>query len=95
MNNTSLYQFTIVVPVYNERESLAALEQRLADYLPVCPLKACVLLVDDRSTDGSYDIIREICDRNSDFYYVRHTRNLGLSGALKTGFGAAYSEYVG
>lgn len=35
MNQTKDYQFTIIVPVYNEEDNMAAVERRLADYLPV------------------------------------------------------------
>ncbi|MBP5505936.1 MAG: glycosyltransferase family 2 protein [Bacteroidales bacterium] len=95
MNKTADYQFTITVPVYNEAESLAALEACLAEFLPRCIMKACVLLVNDCSTDSSLELIKDICARRPDFYYVSHPRRLGLSGALKTAFDAAESDYIG
>lgn len=95
MNKTADYQFTITVPVYNEAESLAALEACLAEFLPRCIMKACVLLVNDCSTDSSLELIKDICARRPDFYYVSHPRRLGLSGALKTAFDNAESDYIG
>ena len=83
MNATADYQLTIIVPVYNEREGLPALEERLAAYLPKCPVKACVLLVNDGSTDGSAAGILEACSRHTDFFYLEFERNHGLSTALK------------
>ena len=95
MNKTANYQFTIAVPVYNEQESLAALEKSLAGFLPNCIMKACVLIINDCSSDGSLQIIKEICARHADFFYVSHPQRLGLSGALKTAFDNTESEFVG
>ncbi|MBQ3723249.1 MAG: glycosyltransferase family 2 protein [Bacteroidales bacterium] len=95
MNPTADYQLTIIVPVYNEQEGLPALEERLAAYLPVCPVKACVLFVNDGSTDGSAARILEACTRHTDFFYLEFERNHGLSTALKAGFDFAESELCG
>ena len=95
MNATADYQLTIIVPVYNEREGLPALEERLAAYLPKCPVKACILFVNDGSTDGSAAGILEACSRHTDFFYLEFDRNHGLSTALKAGFDAAESELCG
>ncbi len=95
MNRTAEYQLTIAIPVYNEEGNLLALEEALAAYLPKCLMKACVLLVNDCSTDGSLEMIKAICGRHSDFFYICHPHRLGLSGALKTAFDAAESDYVG
>ena len=95
MNATSEYDFTIIVPLYNEQDNVPALEKRLAAYLPVCPMKACVLFVNDGSTDGSLGGLLEICSRNKDFYYIDFKANYGLSAALAAGFEAAQSKYCG
>lgn len=95
MNKTGEYAFTIVVPVYNETDNIYDLEKSLSGFLPKSILKACVLFVDDGSTDGSLEKIREICDRNKDFYYISFAKNAGLSAAIKAGFYYACSEYVG
>lgn len=95
MNKTADYQFTIAIPVYNEQENLAALETALADYLPKCLMKACVLLIDDCSSDNSLAMMRDMCARHGDFFYIAHTRRLGCSGAMKTAFDAIESDYIG
>ncbi|MBQ9583612.1 MAG: glycosyltransferase family 2 protein [Bacteroidales bacterium] len=94
MNKTAGYKLTIAIPVYNEEGNLKALESALADYLPKCLMKACVLLIDDCSSDNSLDMIRDICGRHSDFFYVCHTRRLGCSGAMKTAIDSIESEYM-
>ena len=96
MNPTASFQFTIVVPVYNERDGLPQLESRLAAYLEKAALQpACVLLVDDGSTDGSGQLIEEMCSRRAGFFFLRFVHNAGLSAALKAGFDACRSPYAG
>ncbi len=96
MNPTASFQFTIIVPVYNEREGLLRLENSLAAYLEKALVRpACVLLVDDGSTDGGSALIEEICARHADFFFLRFARNCGLSAALKAGFEACESPYAG
>ena len=96
MNRTAAYQFTIVVPLYNERDNLPQLEARLAAYLrQTSAAPACVLLVDDGSTDGGSPLVEAICARQPDFFFIRFARNRGLSAALKAGFAACGSPLVG
>lgn len=95
MNNTSTYRFTIIVPVFNEKDNIVALEERLSAFLPLCKEKACVLFVDDGSTDGSGALIREACSRHEDFFHIGFAKNAGLSAAIKAGIDCAESDYVG
>lgn len=95
MNRTKEYDFTIVVPVYNEEDNLDRVEKELAGYLAECTLKACVLLVNDGSTDGSLGKIKDICSRRQHFFYISSNRNHGLSTALKAGIDTAESRYTG
>ena len=95
MNRTDSYSFTIIVPVFNEEDNIYTLEKRLSAFLPGCREHACVLFVDDGSTDGSLARIREVCARNADFYHISFERNAGLSAALKAGIDCTESEYLG
>lgn len=94
-NNTGNYNFTIIVPVYNEEENIYALEGKLLEFLPNSILPACVLFVNDGSKDKSLNRIIEICEKNDNFYYISLENNGGLSAALKAGIDYCYSEYVG
>ena len=95
MNKTKNYELTILVPVYNEEGNISALEERLSVFLPSARRSACVLFVDDGSTDDSLNRIREICRRHIDFFYLALEQNSGLSAALKAGIDATFSPYVG
>ncbi len=95
MNQTANYTLTIVVPVYNEENNMAALESTLGAYLPTALCKTCVLFVDDGSKDRSLKRIKEICERNPDFFYIALAQNTGLSAAIKAGIDATFSDLVG
>ncbi len=95
MNKTSEYEFTVIVPVYNEEDNFAALEKSLVEYLPIAPLKTCVLFVDDGSKDRSRECIADVCSRHEEFFYLAFEHNCGKSAALRAGFEATYSPYVG
>lgn len=95
MNRTANYSFTIVVPIYNEADNLPALEQKLSDFLIYSIYPACVLFINDGSTDASLKRITEVCSRRKDFLYLSLQKNSGLSAALKAGIDATESEYIG
>lgn len=94
-NCTGQYEFTIIVPVYNEEENITRLEDKLRSFLPRSFYKTCVLFVNDGSTDSSGERIREICGRNGHFFYLDMRKNGGLSAALKAGFDYCFSPFVG
>ena len=95
-NRTSSYRFTVIVPLYNEEENIPALEERLGSWLPKCSVSACALFVDDGSSDGSLALLKDICARHDNFFYISFVRNAGLSAALGTGVqpGQPVTHYV-
>ena len=95
MNKTDQYEFTIIVPVYNEEDNIYNLETKLSSYLPQALYKTCVLFVNDGSKDNSLKYLKEICQRNADFFFISLTKNSGLSAAIKAGIDSTGSKYVG
>jgi len=95
MNKTAAFEMTIVVPLYNEEDNLDRLAARLSDFLPYCLRKACVLFVNDGSTDGSAAKLHSLCAARPDFFCLELERNMGLSAALKAGFDACASPLAG
>ena len=95
MDRTSEYRFTIIVPVFDEEDNIARLEEALSGFLPKCLCKACVLFVDDGSGDRSLEHIKSACGRHPEFHYISFEKNAGLSTALKAGFEYADTELVG
>lgn len=89
------YRLTIIVPVFNEEESLPKISEALIDYLKFTPMKSKILFINDGSTDNSQKIIQEICAANDHFNGVILNQNQGLSTALKAGFDLTETPYVG
>lgn len=95
MNSTKDYDFSIIVPIYNEKDNMVRLEKALRSYLTISLLKTCVLMVNDGSQDGSLELIKKMCSRNPDFFYISSSKNHGLSTAMKAGIDAIESKYIG
>jgi dolichol-phosphate mannosyltransferase len=95
MNDTRLYEFTIIVPIYNEEDNMNRLEQTLSDYLPTAPVKTCVLFINDGSKDNSLRLIEEACRRHDHFYFISSQENHGLSTAMKAGIDTVESRLIG
>jgi len=82
--------FTIVMPVYNEEESLFDALVKLKQFLDEREFKYEILCVDDKSTDKS----REILDDFEGITVVHHRKNRGYGGALKSGIKNARYDTV-
>lgn len=95
MNPTSNYEFTIVVPVYNEEDNMDRLKEILSSYVQFSSVKSCVLFVNDGSTDNSKELMADICQKYRHFFYINFARNAGLSAAIKAGFDLTQSPFVG
>jgi polyisoprenyl-phosphate glycosyltransferase len=84
---------SIVAPVYNEVETLAELHRRVtAAVAPVGEYE--LLLVDDGSSDGSWDALLELAARDTHVRLVRLSRNFGHQAALSAGLDAARGDAV-
>jgi glycosyltransferase involved in cell wall biosynthesis len=90
-----MYDFTIIVPVYNEEDNLERVETELLKYTKISSKKTAILFVNDGSKDKSQELIEEICKRNEAFHFINFTKNSGLSAAIKAGFDAVETELVG
>ncbi len=85
---------SIVVPLLNEHESLTPLAERLHAVLGAMSVDYEVILVDDGSTDGSWQVIRSLAAQDKRVKGIRLGRNYGKSPALNEGFKAATGRVV-
>lgn len=85
---------SVVVPLYNEEESLVELCTWIAQVMDDHGFRYEVLLVDDGSQDHSWKVIQEISEANPNVQGLRLNRNYGKSAALQTGFTHAQGEVV-
>lgn len=77
----------ILTPVYNEEQSLPLYEQAVTEVLlSRQDYDFQILFIEDGSTDRSWEIILDICTRNSRFHGIRLSRNYGSHVALSAGF---------
>jgi dolichol-phosphate mannosyltransferase len=84
---------SIVAPVFNERESLDELHQRLtAVLLPLAEYE--IVLVDDGSRDGSWDRLVTLSAKDPHLRLIRLSRNFGHQAALSAGLEAARGDAV-
>jgi glycosyltransferase involved in cell wall biosynthesis len=85
-------QVSVVLPAYNERDNLAELVPEARAALRGAGVTFEVVVVDDGSTDGTADLMRELAA--PDVVSVRLRRNAGKSAALSAGLARAQGEYV-
>lgn len=85
---------SVVVPLYNEEDSLVELSVALKKVLDSLRCSWEVIFVDDGSTDTSFQKLQEINRVNSRFKALKFKRNYGKSSALQEGFKAAKGDYV-
>ncbi len=85
---------SVVVPVYNEQESLEALYERVRGVLDAATADWELLLVDDGSRDGSADIIRRLHEGDERVRGLLFSRNFGQDAALTAGLYAASGDVV-
>jgi glycosyltransferase involved in cell wall biosynthesis len=81
-------KITVVIPVFNERETIAEILSRVRRVLD--GRESEIVVVDDGSTDGTREALREI----DGIRLIEHERNQGKGAALRTGFTAAAGDVV-
>jgi len=84
---------SVIIPVFNERGSLAELVKELNQSLNSTS-EWEVIFIDDGSSDGSSEWLANHCDQNSNFKLIQFFRNYGKSAALSEGFKAANGDYI-
>jgi glycosyltransferase involved in cell wall biosynthesis len=85
---------SIVVPICNERENLGPLYQQLAAVLPSMARPWEIVFVDDGSTDGSTQRLRELACRDPRVKVIVFRRNFGQTAALMAGIQHASGEVI-
>jgi dolichol-phosphate mannosyltransferase len=87
-------RITAVIPTLNEVDSLRQLHGELSAVAEAEGYDLEILFVDDGSSDGSWDVIRELAVADPRVRGIRFRRNFGKAAALRAGFEAARGDYV-
>src|SRR5271163_2284191 len=85
---------SIVIPVYNEKDSLALLHAEIVQIAKIASLDVEVVFVDDGSRDGSWDVIAGLARQHPAVRGIRFRRNFGKAAALSAGFTAGRGDIV-
>ncbi len=85
---------SVVVPVLNEEESLPLLYEQLVEALTEAGYDYEIIIIDDGSTDRSFEVLRELQARDEHLRVVRFRRNYGQTAAFAAGFDRAQGELV-
>jgi dolichol-phosphate mannosyltransferase len=85
---------SVVIPVFDEQQSLALLHEELAEVAAEHGYELDVVLVDDGSTDGSWQAIRRLAAEDPRVRGIRFRRNFGKAAALSAGFRAAKGKLI-
>jgi len=85
---------SIIIPVYNEEENIAALFAQLREALTDIGRSYEIIAVDDGSRDGSFELLRELHDQDEHLQVVRFRRNFGQTAAFAAGFDQSRGDVV-
>src|SRR5690242_14779509 len=85
---------SIVIPVFNEKESLAILHGEIEQTAQQHALDYEVIFIDDGSRDGSWDVIADLAKKSPRVRGIRFRRNFGKAAALSAGFTGARGDII-
>ena len=92
----SIRKISVVIPVYNEEENLRELHRELSPVLDNLSddVASEIIYVDDGSSDGSFEILRELYEEDPRVKVIRFRKNYGQTAALAAGFDHATGDVV-
>ena len=85
---------SIVIPLYNEEENVEQLYTQLKAALEGIGREYEIIIVDDGSTDGSFDILKRLHEGDERLKVIRFRRNFGQTAAFAAGFDRSQGEVV-
>ena len=92
--DASVLDLSVVVPIYNEAESVEPLVNAIADAVAATNLRYEIICVDDGSKDGSTEALTELAQRRTDLKAVILRRNYGQTPAMAAGFESAKGKTI-
>jgi len=85
-------KLSIIIPVYNESKTLKEILKRV-ESVDLRPIEKEIIIVDDFSTDGSKEILKEL-EKDGKYVILYHERNIGKGGAIKTALNEVTGDVV-
>ncbi|MGM9992764.1 MAG: polyprenol monophosphomannose synthase [Candidatus Bruticola sp.] len=91
-----MIQLSLIVPTYNEKETLPVLAERVFDILDQSQISGELIVVDDNSPDGTGDLALALNDRYQNrIHVIKRSGKLGLSSAVIAGWQAGKGQILG
>jgi glycosyltransferase involved in cell wall biosynthesis len=87
-------QLSVVVPLFNEEESLPPLVERILNHVRPLAIPFELVLVDDGSRDRTAAVLRRLCDQVPELVAVLLRRNYGQTAAMAAGFDASNGQVI-
>jgi glycosyltransferase involved in cell wall biosynthesis len=87
-------EISVVIPLYNEQESLRQLYSELTGALNKLGKAYEIILVNDGSTDQSIDLLKNLAENDDKLRVISFTRNFGQTAAISAGFNHARGEVI-
>ncbi|NPA53009.1 MAG: glycosyltransferase family 2 protein [Aquificae bacterium] len=93
-NNQEEIYLSVTIPVYNEEENLPILYEKLKKVLDNLGYTYEIIFIDDGSSDRSWEIIKELAQKDPHVVGIRFRRNYGQTAAMSAGFEHARGKIV-
>jgi dolichol-phosphate mannosyltransferase len=88
-----MQKITVIIPAYNEEKTVAQVLRKV-QAIDLGPLKKEIIIVDDGSTDQTFNEIRSVAKEISSFYPIRHKKNKGKGSAVVSGIKKATGDII-
>jgi glycosyltransferase involved in cell wall biosynthesis len=85
---------SVVIPAYNEEENVPILYEKLKKVLDGLGQDYEIIFVDDGSTDGTYQRLKQLAEKDSRLKVIRFKRNYGQTAAMSAGFEHAKGDVI-
>jgi len=89
-----MIKLSIIIPIYNEEESVKELYQELNGILKGLSIGYEIIMINDGSTDNSYRVIKEIAQEDSNFKVINFRKNFGQTAAMSAGIDISQGEII-
>ena len=86
--------FSLVVPIFNEHDNIDKLYRAISSALDATGLEYEIIMVDDGSTDGSYEVLQHLAEGDKRLKVIRFRRNFGQTAAMSAGFDFAKGDII-